>query len=78
MKHVRSNPGLAALYARLDEIRMSPADRLAARSALAQADALADFLLGAMRLVRRLAGARPRGLLLRDVMLAGQRRQRAR
>lgn len=61
MNQKRSNPGLQALYARLDEIHMSPADRLAARSALAQADALADFLLGAMRLARRLAGARPRG-----------------
>lgn len=61
MNQQHRNPGLQALYARLDEIHMSPADRLAARSALAQADALADFLLGAVRIVRRLAGERPRG-----------------
>lgn len=61
MNQKRKNSGLEALYARLDEIRMSEAERLQARAALAQADALAEFLLGAMRLARRLAGARPRG-----------------
>lgn len=59
MSQKRSNPGLETLYARLDEIRMSSAERQAARSALAQADALADFLLAAQALVKRLAGARP-------------------
>ena len=36
MKRDRSTPGLEALYARLDQIRMSQADRLNARAALAQ------------------------------------------
>jgi hypothetical protein len=60
MNRKRKDKGLEALYARLDEVRMSPADRQAARSALAQADAVAGFLLAAGRLARRLAGARPR------------------
>jgi len=47
MKKDRSNPGLEAITARLDEIHMSSADRLNARAALAQADALAVFILGA-------------------------------
>jgi hypothetical protein len=54
MKRDRSNPGLEAIYARLDEIHMSPADRLNARAALAQADALADFFLGTIDLAKRL------------------------
>jgi len=58
MNQARSNPGLEALYARLDEIHMSPADRLNARAALAQADALADFILGTIDLAKRLLGAR--------------------
>jgi hypothetical protein len=55
MSRKRKDRGLEALYARLDEIRMSPADREAARSALAQADAVADFLQG---VARRLSGLR--------------------
>lgn len=54
----RSNPGLEALYTRLDEIHMSPADRLNARASLAQADALADFILGTLDLAKRLFRAR--------------------
>jgi hypothetical protein len=59
MNQARSNPGLEALYARLDEIHMSPADRLNARAALAQADALADLILGTIDLVKRLLRTRP-------------------
>jgi len=55
MNRKRKGKGLEALYVRLDEIRMSPADRQAARSALAQADAVAGFLL---RVARRLSGLR--------------------
>lgn len=55
MNRKRKDKGLEALYARLDEVRMSQADRQTARSALAQADAVADFLLRATRL---LAGLR--------------------
>jgi hypothetical protein len=58
MSHARSNPGLEALYARLDEIHMSAADRLNARAALAQADALADAIVGMIGLVKRLFRAR--------------------
>ena len=49
MNRKRKDKSLEALYARLDEIRMSPADRQTARSALAQADAVADFLLSVAR-----------------------------
>ena len=59
MKSERSIRSLESTYARLDEIRMSPADRLNARAALAQADALADFILAALDLAKRLLGARP-------------------
>ena len=59
MKKDRSHPGLEAITARLDEIHMSSADRLNARAALAQADALADFILAALDLAKRLLGARP-------------------
>jgi hypothetical protein len=58
MNQARSNPGLEALNARLDEIHMSAADRLNARAALAQADALADFILATLELAKRLLGAR--------------------
>ena len=58
MKKDRSKPSLEAIYARLDQIHMSPADRLNARAALAQADALADFLLGTIDLAKRLLGTR--------------------
>jgi hypothetical protein len=58
MKQARSNPGLEALYARLDEIPMSAGDRLNARAALAQADALVDFILATLDLAKRLLGAR--------------------
>jgi hypothetical protein len=58
MKKDRSNPGLEAITARLDEIHMSSADRLNARAALAQADALAVFILGAIDLAKRLLRTR--------------------
>ena len=61
MSTKRKDKRLEALYARLDEIRMSSADRQAARSALAQADAVAEFLLRAGRLLAGLrASSRPR------------------
>ncbi len=59
MDRSKHNPGLEAIYARLDEIHMSPADRLNARAALAQADALADVIVGAVEFARRLLHARP-------------------
>jgi hypothetical protein len=61
MNQARSpKPGLEALYARLDEIHMSPADRLNAKAALAQADAMADVLIAVLELPRRLFGTRAR------------------
>lgn len=60
MRQVRSNPGLEALYARLEEIHISPADRQNAKAALAQADAMADVLIAVLELPRRLFGARAR------------------
>ena len=58
MKNERSHRGLESIYARLEEIQMSPADRLNARAALAQADALADVILGAIDLAKRLLRTR--------------------
>jgi hypothetical protein len=58
MKSERSIRSLESIYARLDEIRMSPADRLNARAALARADALADAILGAIDLAKRLLRTR--------------------
>jgi len=58
MDRNKRNSGLEAIYARLDEIHMSPADRLNARAALAQADALADFILGAVDLAKRVLRTR--------------------
>jgi hypothetical protein len=56
MKRTPTNPGLSAIYARIDKVRMSPADRLNAKSALAQADALADALLAATDFIKRVLG----------------------
>jgi len=53
MDRSKRNPGLEAMYARLDEIHMSTADRQNARAALAQADALADFIVAAVDLAKR-------------------------
>lgn len=58
MSRTHTNPGLAAIYARIDKVRMSPADRLNAKSALAQADALADALLAVMDFIKRVLGTR--------------------
>ena len=58
MKSDRSNRSLKSIYARLEEIQMSPADRLNARAALAQADALADVILGAVDLAKRVLRTR--------------------
>ena len=51
--------GLSALYGRLDQVRMTSADRTYAKAALAQADAVASGLLALADFARRLAGARP-------------------
>jgi hypothetical protein len=58
MKSDRSNRSLKSIYARLEEIQMSPADRLNARAAIAQADALAEFIRGAIDLAKRLLRTR--------------------
>jgi hypothetical protein len=49
---------LSALYDRLDAVRMTAADRANARSALAQADAVATSLLAFADFAKRLFGAR--------------------
>jgi hypothetical protein len=58
MNRTPINPGLSAIYARIDKVRMSPADRLNAKAALAQADALADAILAAIDFIKRVFGAR--------------------
>ncbi len=58
MSKESSNTGLAAIYARLDEIRMTEADRQAARAALAQADALVDAAFAVKDAVARLLRTR--------------------
>ena len=51
-----------SLYARLDKLRMTPADRELAKARLAQAEAFASGLHAAyMRLARLVHGRRPRG-----------------
>lgn len=59
IRNRKSTPGssLTALYDRLDEVRMSDADRASAKAALAQADALADNLLAVAHFAKRLLGA---------------------
>lgn len=59
MSKQSNTSGLAAIHARLDEIRMSDADRQAAKAALAQADALVDAAFAAKDAVARLFRARP-------------------
>jgi len=49
---------LETLYRRLDEMRMSAADRELAKARLAQADALAQFVLAAVAALRRLTRVR--------------------
>lgn len=50
---------LNTLYSRLDEIRMTSAERQLAKASLAQGDALAALLLAAAALVVRLVTPRP-------------------
>lgn len=50
---------LNMLYSRLDEIRMTPADRQLAKASLAQADALASLVLAAGAFIARLVTPRP-------------------
>lgn len=57
MKRNQPNSSLAALFARVDKVRMSAADRQNAKAALTQADALAGDLLAAIDFVKRLLGA---------------------
>jgi len=47
---------LEVLYARLDSVRMTAADRALARANLEQAQALSDLLTAALALLRRLVG----------------------
>jgi hypothetical protein len=49
---------IETLYTRLDEIHMTPADRHLAKARLAQAEALADLLHGAIAGLARVIGAR--------------------
>jgi hypothetical protein len=57
----KTNEGtnLSAIYARLDGVRMSAADRANAKAALAQADALAVAILAIADFAKRLFSARP-------------------
>jgi hypothetical protein len=50
---------LSAIYARLDAVRMSEADRANAKAALAQADAVADAVLAIADFIKRLFSASP-------------------
>lgn len=60
MKRKTTKSGnLSALYARLDAVRMSQADRANAKAALAQADAVADAVLAIADIVKRLFSTRP-------------------
>jgi hypothetical protein len=54
----QTNPGLSNLYARIDTVHMSAADRQSAKSALAQADALARAFLAASAFLKRAFGQR--------------------
>jgi hypothetical protein len=59
-----TNPDLDFLNARLDEVRMSSHERLRAKARLAQAEAIADAMVGLFNLVKRLLkglAARPLG-----------------
>ena len=58
MTKASSRTSLAVIFARLDEIRMSEADRQAAKAALAQADALVDAAFAVKDTVARLFHAR--------------------
>lgn len=53
---------LALLYKRIDQVRMSPADRAQAKASLAQADAVADALLVLGGALKRLFALRPTAL----------------
>jgi hypothetical protein len=62
MKRTRkTTPGasLAALFNRLDSVRMTTADRTYARAALTQADAVASRLVALVDAAKRLFGVRP-------------------
>lgn len=59
MKRKTKSADLSAIYARLDAVRMSEADRANAKAALAQADAVADAVLAIGAFAKRLFSARP-------------------
>jgi hypothetical protein len=58
-RHTTERASLKAIYARLDAVRMSAADRANAKAALAQADAVADAILAVADFTKRIFGARP-------------------
>ncbi len=57
MKHRMIGSELKLSLHRLNEINMSPSDRARAKTHLAQAELLADFILRATSSVRRWTGA---------------------
>lgn len=56
----KTNGDLEFFNHRLDEIRMSGAERIRAKAQLARAEAFAEFAVGILRAIRRLAHAAPR------------------
>ena len=53
-KMSKTNPELAFLNARLDEVRMSNHERLRAKASLARSEAFADAVVEIINLARRL------------------------
>ena len=62
----RTNPDLDILYSRLNEIRMTPYERLTAEAQLARAEAIAELLVRTAHTVKKLA----RTLVVRPVQRA--------
>jgi len=58
-RNTTERASLKAIYARLDAVRMSAADRANAKAALAQADAVADAILALADFAKRIFSARP-------------------
>jgi hypothetical protein len=55
-RRTASRTSLSGLYHRVDAVRMNPAERVSAKAALAQADALANALLALADLAKRALG----------------------
>lgn len=53
----KSNAGLKAIEARLDEIRMPSYERMLAKAHLARAEAVADLIVGVARFVKKSVAA---------------------